>query len=114
MRWGDNGASSASVSILSDSDWAMGSVHRISYSGNVIHVNGDLVAWYTQNQSVVAASSTEAEYIAVLDACKDGLNMFHFMNEFVQVNIPIHTFMDNQGAMYMASNQVTNKRYGAY
>eukprot|EP00241_Pyramimonas_parkeae_P008205 CAMPEP_0114270248 /NCGR_PEP_ID=MMETSP0058-20121206/27125_1 /TAXON_ID=36894 /ORGANISM="Pyramimonas parkeae, CCMP726" /LENGTH=170 /DNA_ID=CAMNT_0001388949 /DNA_START=1089 /DNA_END=1599 /DNA_ORIENTATION=+ len=78
--------------------------------GNVIYMNGDLVGWYTHKQPIVATSSTEAEYVAVSDACKDGLSLYYFLGEFVQVLTPITIYMDNQGAMFMASNLVTNKR----
>eukprot|EP00241_Pyramimonas_parkeae_P014125 CAMPEP_0114269252 /NCGR_PEP_ID=MMETSP0058-20121206/26490_1 /TAXON_ID=36894 /ORGANISM="Pyramimonas parkeae, CCMP726" /LENGTH=54 /DNA_ID=CAMNT_0001387679 /DNA_START=96 /DNA_END=257 /DNA_ORIENTATION=+ len=54
--------------MYSDSDLAMGSTDKKSHSGNVIYVNG-LVGWYTHKQPIVAASSTEAEYVAVSDAC---------------------------------------------
>eukprot|EP00241_Pyramimonas_parkeae_P009870 CAMPEP_0114244830 /NCGR_PEP_ID=MMETSP0058-20121206/11555_1 /TAXON_ID=36894 /ORGANISM="Pyramimonas parkeae, CCMP726" /LENGTH=122 /DNA_ID=CAMNT_0001357809 /DNA_START=1883 /DNA_END=2251 /DNA_ORIENTATION=- len=73
-------------------------------------MNDDLVGWYTHKQPVVAASSTEAEYVAVSDTCKDGLSLCYFLGEFVQVLSPITIYMDNQGAMFMTSNLVTNKR----
>mmetsp|Transcript_43485 Transcript_43485/g.81431 ORF Transcript_43485/g.81431 Transcript_43485/m.81431 type:complete len:398 (+) Transcript_43485:385-1578(+) len=100
----------ARLTIYSDSDWAMGSTDRKSYSGNTVFINGDLVGWYTHKQPIVATSSTEAEYVAVSDACKDGLSLYYFLGEFVQVLTPITIYMDNQGAMFMASNLVTNKR----
>lgn len=77
---------------------------RKSFSSDDIYLNGDMVAWYTHKQLVAAVSWTEAEYIAVSDACKDGLYIYHFMNAFVQVDLPIHMFMDNPEAMYMANN----------
>lgn len=61
-----------------------------------IYLSGDLVAWYTHKRHVVDVSSSEDACIAVLDACKDGLNMYYFMNDFVYVNLHIHVLMDNQ------------------
>lgn len=69
-----------------------------------------MVAWCTHKQPVAAYSSPEIVYIDVLDACKEGLNIYHFLNECMHVIVPIPSCMDNKGAMYMASNVVTNKR----
>lgn len=58
------------LTMHSNSDWAMGSTDRKAYSGNVVYMNrGDLVDWYTHKQRIVAASPTEAECVAVFDAC---------------------------------------------
>jgi len=73
-------------------------------------MNGDLVGWYAHKQPIVPASSTEAEYVVLSDAWKDGLSLYYFLGEFLQVLKPITIYMDNQGAMFMASNLVTNKR----
>jgi len=98
------------LTVYSDSDWAMGSTDRKSYSGNVIYMNGDLVGWYIHKQPIVAASSTDAEYVAESGAYKDGLSLYYFLGEFVLMLTPTTIYMDNQGAMFMASNLVTNKR----
>lgn len=37
----------ARLTIFSDSDWAMGSTDRKCYFGNMVHMNGDMVGWYT-------------------------------------------------------------------
>lgn len=60
-------------------------------------------------QYVVDVSSTKAEYIAVSNGGKDRLNIYHFLKELMQVITTISTHMVNQGAMYTASNLVTNK-----
>lgn len=44
------------------------------------------------------------------DACKDGFNMYRFMSEYMQIITHISIYMDNKGAMFMASNLVTSKR----
>lgn len=67
-------------------DWAMGSVYGMSYSGNAIYLNGDLIAWYIHKQAVVTVSSTEAECIVVSYASKDGAGKIQCMIDFVHVN----------------------------
>lgn len=44
------------------------------------------------------------------DACKDGLGLCCFINEFAQVDLPKQIYMVNQGAMLMANNKRTDKR----
>lgn len=59
------------ISGYSNSDWTMGSTGCQSCSGIVCYLIGDLVAWFTHKQLVVATSSTMDEYVDVLDICKD-------------------------------------------
>jgi hypothetical protein len=55
----------------SDSDWAGCPDSRRSLSGYVIILNGGPVQWKSKVQSIVAQSSTEAEYIAVSVVCNE-------------------------------------------
>lgn len=61
----------------------MGCMHKKYHSCDVVYLNGDLVCRITHKQPVVAVSCAESEYIAVSNACKDALSVFHFLNEFV-------------------------------
>jgi len=54
-----------------DSDWAGDDVTRKSTGGYVVKYNGAAVAWSSVLQSVVAQSSTEAEYIAALECARE-------------------------------------------
>lgn len=71
----------------------MGSVDHKYYSGNVIFLNGDLVAWFTQKIPVVSVSSTEGECIALSDTYKDGLDIYHLLNDIMQVMLFISIHM---------------------
>lgn len=62
----------AQLSVYLDSSWAMCPTYRKPHSCNVLCLYGQLVAWCTHNQPIVAASSTETEYIEVSDAYKEG------------------------------------------
>ena len=46
-----------------DADWAGDLDQRISTSGYVFSLFGGAVSWMSKRQSVVALSTTEAEYI---------------------------------------------------
>lgn len=45
----------------------------ITYSGFLIKFGNNTVNWESRKQRCVALSSTEAEYLAIGDACKDVL-----------------------------------------
>ena len=56
-----------------DSDWAGNLDTRKSTSGYLFILFGGAVSWKSARQSIVATSSTEAEYIACTDAAKEAL-----------------------------------------
>ena len=51
---------------FSDSDWAGAKDDRRSITGYCIYLNGFLISWKSRGQKHVTLSSTEAEYVAVL------------------------------------------------
>lgn len=56
-----------------DADWAGDTEQRKSTGGYVFKIGTGLFSWQSKLQSVVAASSTEAEYIAVAQAVREAL-----------------------------------------
>jgi hypothetical protein len=55
----------------SDASWATCEDTRKSTSGYVLMLNGGPVSWRSHLQSVIALSSTEAEYIAACEATQE-------------------------------------------
>jgi len=53
-----------------DVDWARDLDQRRSTSGYVFNLFGGVVSWMSKKQSVVALSTTEAEYMAATHARK--------------------------------------------
>lgn len=64
-----------------DSDWAGDKETRRSTGGFVFTLAGGTVSWKTKRQSVVALSSTEAEYIALSEATKEAVWMRRLLRE---------------------------------
>ncbi|WZY93507.1 hypothetical protein YC2023_065836 [Brassica napus] len=58
---------------FSDLDYSTDLDKRISVTGYVFQVGGNTVSWRSSLQHVVALSTTEAEYIALSEATKEGL-----------------------------------------
>ena len=54
-----------------DSDYAGDLDKRISLTGYVFTIEGCAISWKATLQSIVALSTTEPEYMAVIEACKE-------------------------------------------
>jgi hypothetical protein len=105
-----DGKSPLKVRITSDSDWASDKIDRKSQSGQVTFIEGCLVDWSSCKQTSVTTSSTEAEYNAVSESCKNALYFKSLLEEITQIELPMKVKIDNQGAMFIAENEVNNKR----
>jgi hypothetical protein len=100
------------VTGYSDSDYAGDPNTRRSISGNVFIVSNAAISWCSNKQSVVALSSTEAEYVAAAHATKQAMWLTTLLNELdLQPNpVPITLLLDNQSCMDLAYNPIHHKR----
>lgn len=64
-----------------DSDMAGDVDSRKSTSGYLVTFAGGAVSWQSKLQKCVALSTTEAEFIAATEACKDMLWMKRFLQD---------------------------------
>jgi hypothetical protein len=73
--------------------------------------NGTPISWYSCLQSVIALSSTEAEYIAAAEATREVVYLRSFV-DFIQNPEPGPTtiFEDNQGTIHLVNNPVHHRR----
>ena len=71
---------------------------------------GGCVSWFSRTQKCVTLSTTEAEYVALADVIKEVLflrQVWRFM--LPDVGMPcIPVLEDNEGAVQLAKNPVTN------
>lgn len=95
-----------------DSDWAGDSTDRKSTTGFFFKLFGVCtVSWNTKKQKSVAASSTEAEYMALFEGVREALwlkSLLHSVNLAIQRPIPIYE--DNNGCISIANNPSSHKR----
>ncbi|CAH2091010.1 unnamed protein product [Euphydryas editha] len=75
------------LEVFADADWANDPVDRKSYSGFLIKFGNNTVNWESRKQRCIALSSTEAEYLAISDACKDVLFIKNFWYEITGCKI---------------------------
>ena len=71
---------------------------------------GGCVSWFSRTQKCVTLSTTEAEYVALAEVVKEVLflrKVWRFM--LPEVGMPcIPVFEDNEGAIQLAKNPITN------
>eukprot|EP00253_Pinus_taeda_P025478 PITA_25478 len=86
------------------SDWAGDLDQRRSTSGYVFNLFGGAVSWMSKKQSVVALSTTEAEYMAATHASKEAVWLQRLCSSMGLVQGAIRIDCDSQSAIFLAKN----------
>lgn len=93
-----------------DSDWA-GSHDRKSTGGYISLLGNSPISWESKRQSVVALSSTEAEYIELTQATKQVIWERRLLKNLGHPqSAPTTIFEDNQSAMSLAEKPGDHRR----
>lgn len=94
-----------------DSDYAACKDSRRSRSGFVFTVGGGAVSWMSKQQTVVAASTAEAEYVAAFATTKEAIWLKRLSAELgVGEKKPLRIWSDNQACNQLAVNGALNNR----
>ena len=93
-----------------DADYAGEVDDKRSTTGYVFTLSGGPICWKSTLQSIVAMSTTEAEYMAIAEASKEALWLKGLVKELGlnQGGVQIHC--DSQNAIYLAKNRVYHAR----
>ncbi|XP_032571607.1 secreted RxLR effector protein 161-like [Drosophila sechellia] len=95
-----------------DADWANDTSDRKSYSGYIFINAAGPISWESKKQSLVALSSTEAEYVALSIAAREAVFIKNFLKEMgFLLDHSILIFCDNQSALCLAKNPLQNTTY---
>jgi hypothetical protein len=119
--------SSRGLECYVDADWAGSWQHRSSpdplsahsRTGYVIMYAGCPIIWASKMQTLVALSTTEAEYIALSSALREVIYVMNLLNELQGRGFRLNTstpvvrckvFEDNQSCIEIATNHRTRPR----
>ncbi|CAL1413563.1 unnamed protein product [Linum trigynum] len=83
---------------------------RKSTSGYMMTFAGATVLWQSKLQKCVALSTTEAEYIAVTEACKEMLWLKKFLQELGIKQERYVLYCDSQSAIHLCQNPTFHSR----
>lgn len=104
------GGDNLTLEAYCDADYAGDIDTRRSTTGYVFILSGGAISWSSRLQPTVAASTTEAEYMAAAYAIKEALWIRTLMNELGQDLKTIMIYADNQGAIKLLKNPVFSMR----
>uniref|UniRef100_A0A2N9HFB8 CCHC-type domain-containing protein n=1 Tax=Fagus sylvatica TaxID=28930 RepID=A0A2N9HFB8_FAGSY len=89
-----------------DADYAGDVDDRRSTTGYLFTLSGGPICWKSTLQSLVAMSTTEAEYMVVAEAAKEALWLKGLVKELGLNQSGVQMYCDSQSAIYLAKNQV--------
>ena len=99
------------ISSYSDADYAGDISTAKSTSGYIFNIAGGPFTWRSKLQSIIAQSTTEAEYIALNLATKEAIYIIALLKElgyYRQTKFPI--YVDNKSAIDLSENPIFHER----
>ena len=94
----------------SDADMARDVDSRKSTSGYLITFAGGAISWQSRLQKCIALSTTEAEFIAITEGCKEIIWMKKFLQELGQNQESYVLYCDSQSAIHLSKNSTFHSR----
>eukprot|EP01084_Bolivina_argentea_P110498 197283_1 len=96
---------------FADADYTSDVDQRRSVAGYIFTCNDSPIAWKSKRQPTTATSTSEAEYMALCDSCKEAIVLSHLLSELTHMN-PFHVIIheDSRAASLMAKGESSMKR----
>ncbi|KAJ4714843.1 Retrovirus-related Pol polyprotein from transposon TNT 1-94 [Melia azedarach] len=98
------------VTGFSDSDYAGDVDSRRSMTGYVFTLGSSVVSWKATLQPTVTLSTTEAEYMALTEAAKEGIWLKGLVSDLGLYHDQTIVYCDSLSAICLAKNQVHHER----
>jgi hypothetical protein len=99
---------------FSDADFAGCGIDRKSTSETCNFLGSSLVCWFSQKQSSVAQSTTEAEYVAIASCCSQIIWIVHTMRDFGVRFERVSLMYDNTSAISVTPLSERSCREGGH
>ncbi len=101
-----------SMKVISYGDASYGDCKetRRSSTGDLHTVGGCIVSWRAQKTRFVCLSSTEAEYVALTEVCKEQKFLCMLLEEVFETDLPSVIYEDNEASTYLAKNKHVSSR----
>ncbi|GJV91898.1 hypothetical protein Tco_1539711 [Tanacetum coccineum] len=93
-----------------DSDYAGASLDRKSTTRGCPFLRRRLISWQSKNQTIVANSTTEAEYVVVASYCKQVLWIQNQMLDYGYNFMNTKSFIDNESTICIVKNLVFHSK----
>lgn len=94
-----------------DANWAEDKATRKSNSGYVFFFNGGVIGWACRKQGCVSLSSTEAEFIALSDACQEIAWLRRLLSDIhIDCKEPTLLYEDNQSCLKLIKEEKFSNR----
>ena len=89
---------------FTDSDYASDIEDRKSTSGYIFTYGDCVISWNSSKQKTVSLSSTEAEYIGLAQAAKEGIWLYTILEELGRAVDVVQILCDNKSTISLAHN----------
>ncbi|GKB30871.1 putative ribonuclease H-like domain-containing protein [Tanacetum coccineum] len=93
-----------------DSDYAGASLDRKSTTGGCQFLGSRLISWQCRKQTIVATSTTEAEYVAAASCCGQVLWIQNQMLDYGYNFMNTKIFIDNESTICIVKNPVFHSK----
>ena len=103
-------SSSFDLVAYSDSDYAGASLDRKSTTGGCQYLGHRLISWQCKKQTVVANSTTEAEYVAASSCCGQVLWIQNQLLDYGYNFMNTKIYIDNNSTMCIIKNPVFHSK----
>ncbi|GJZ46827.1 putative ribonuclease H-like domain-containing protein [Tanacetum coccineum] len=98
------------LEVYSDSDYAGASLDRKSTTGGCQFLRSRLISWQCKKQTIVANSTTEAEYVAAASCCGQVLWIQNQMLDYGYNFMNTKIFIDNESTICIVKNPVFHSK----
>ncbi|GJX02968.1 putative ribonuclease H-like domain-containing protein [Tanacetum coccineum] len=102
--------SSFDLEAYSDSDYAGANLDRKSTTGGCQFLGRRLISWQCKKQTIVATSTTEAEYVAAANCCGQVLWIQNQMLDYGFNFMNIKIYIDNESTICIVKNPIFHSK----